>query len=123
VITSTVRPIRRLTALVEQNQDGFVCSSGFAVIRPDSIEPELVLLYLRLPIVCEILDLYATASMYPAVSVSDIMNLPITMPDESLRAILTEMVQGCFAARREADRLFQDAIELVENMLSDGAVS
>ncbi|MGA7193096.1 MAG: hypothetical protein WBW94_05635 [Anaerolineales bacterium] len=64
VITSTVRPIRRLSAMIEAEQAGFVCSSGFVVLHPKSIPPELLLTYLRIPVVCEILDLYTTASMY-----------------------------------------------------------
>jgi len=68
VITSTVRPIRRLSALIEPSKAGYVCSSGFAVLRPTNIEPEVLLTYLRLPIICELLDLHTTASMYPAIS-------------------------------------------------------
>ncbi|MGA7933059.1 MAG: hypothetical protein WCA35_05890 [Kovacikia sp.] len=71
VITSTVRPIRRLTALIERNQDGYVCSSGFAVFQPAKVQPEVLLVYLRLPIICEILDLHTTASMYPAISTNE----------------------------------------------------
>jgi hypothetical protein len=33
VITSTVRPNRRLSAIVDSNQDGAVCSSGFVVLK------------------------------------------------------------------------------------------
>ena len=55
VITTTVRPIRRLSAIVAEDQAGFICSSGFAVLKPTDIEPELLLVYLRLPLVCELL--------------------------------------------------------------------
>ncbi|MDX2240116.1 MAG: N-6 DNA methylase [Leptolyngbyaceae cyanobacterium bins.302] len=68
VITSTVRPIRRLTALIEPEQNNYICSSGFAVLKPINVEPEVLLVYLRLPVVCEILDLHTTASMYPAIN-------------------------------------------------------
>ena len=40
VITSTVRPIRRLSALIHSKQDGFVCSSGFAVLNPVDVPTE-----------------------------------------------------------------------------------
>jgi hypothetical protein len=39
IVTSTVRPIRRLSALIEPPQDGFVCSSGFVVLRPERVTP------------------------------------------------------------------------------------
>ena len=72
VITSTVRPIRRLTALIGQEQNNYICSSGFAVLKPSEVESEVLLVYLRLPVICEILDLHTTASMYPAISTEDL---------------------------------------------------
>lgn len=85
VITTTVRPIRRLSAIVTDKQDGYVCSSGFAVLRPEEIDPELLLVYLRLPLVCELLDLHTTASMYPAISTTELMKIPISLPDDATR--------------------------------------
>ena len=41
------------------------------VLTPEEIEPELLLVYLRLPLVCELLDLHTTASMYPAISTTE----------------------------------------------------
>lgn len=38
VITTTVRPIRRLSAIITNDQDGNVCSSGFAVLTPRNPE-------------------------------------------------------------------------------------
>lgn len=107
VITSTVRPIRGLTALVEPEQDGFVCSSGFVVLRPIDIEPELLFAYLKLPLVCEILDLYTTASMYPAVSASDILNLPIPEFDSKMKNRLIKLVQNAREKRIEARNILQ----------------
>jgi restriction endonuclease S subunit len=118
VITSTVRPIRRLSALIEPEQDGYVCSSGFAVLQPKDIEPELLLLYLRLPIVCEILDLYTTASMYPAISTADLLNIPITLPEsKTLRKELIGKVRESRQARKDAQRLLAEAKAEVERMI------
>jgi type I restriction enzyme M protein len=86
VITSTVRPIRRLSALIEPEQNNYICSSGFAVLKTcQRLSPEVLLVYLRLPVVCEILNLHTTASMYPAISIDDLLNIPITLPDASIR--------------------------------------
>ena len=118
VITSTVRPIRCLSALVEQEQEGFVCSSGFAVLQPKDVEPELLLLYLRLPIVCEVLDLYTTASMYPAISTTDLMNIPITLPEsKALQKNLVAKVYESRQAYHDAQRLLAEAKAEVERML------
>jgi len=117
IITSTVRPIRRLTGLIEEEQDGYVCSSGFAVLRSEGFEPELLMVYLRLPIVCEILDLHTTASMYPAISVTDLLNIPITLPATKARHEIVSRVQASRQALNEAKYLFNEAKIQVERMI------
>ncbi|WP_276747406.1 restriction endonuclease subunit S [Chlorogloeopsis fritschii] len=117
VITSTVRPIRRLSALIEPEQNNYICSSGFAVLKPTKIEPEVLLVYLRSPIVCEILDLHTTASMYPAISTEDLLNIPITLPKESTRQKITEKVRASRKAREQSKQLLEIAKTGVERAI------
>jgi len=117
VITSTVRPIRRLSALIEPEKDGCVCSSGFAVLKPTAIEPEVLLVYLRLPVVCEILDLHTSASMYPAISTTDLLSVPITVPVDKVRARVVELVQEAQRSRQDAKHLLEEAKRRVEEMV------
>jgi hypothetical protein len=115
VITSTVRPIRSLSALIEPHQDGFVCSSGFAVLKPRNIAPELLLVYLKLPIVCEILDLHTTASMYPAISTADLLNIPISLPeDTNIQNEVIGFVRKSREARKTSLHLLEIAKRAVE---------
>lgn len=114
VITSTVRPIRRLSALIQPEQDGFVCSSGFAVLHPLEVPTELLLTYLRLPIIAELMDLHTTASMYPAISVPDILNLPFVKPDDDAIKQVVAAVQQSHAARKKARILLERAKRAVE---------
>lgn len=117
VITSTVRPIRQLSALIEPGQDGYVCSSGFAVLKPTAIEPEVLLVYLRLPVVCEILDLQTSASMYPAISTTDLLNVPIPIPADKVRTRVVELLQESRVSHQEAKRLLEEAKRRVEEMV------
>jgi len=117
IITTTVRPIRRLSAIILPEQDGFVCSSGFAVFRPRDIEPELLLTYLRLPLVAELLDLHTTASMYPAISTADLLRIPFRQPDAQASAQIVAKVRESFAARSESLRLLDQAKAMVEDAI------
>jgi hypothetical protein len=117
LITSTVRPIRRLSALIGLQQAGYVCSSGFAVLRPTGVEPEVLLTYLRLPIVCEILNLYTTASMYPAISEKRLLSIPLPLPSSPVCTKIVEKVRASFAARREVMRLLEDAKAAIDALV------
>lgn len=123
VITSTVRPIRRLSALIEPHQDDFVCSSGFAVLEPSDVEPELLLVYLRAPIVSEILDLHTTATMYPAIATDVLLDVPFSAPDASTTAQIVAKVHDSRAAHDEAQNLLETAKRRVEELIEEGAVN
>lgn len=120
IITTTVRPIRRLSAVVLPEQNGFVCSSGFAVLKAREIEPELLLTYLRLPLVAELLDLHTTASMYPAISTTDLLRIPVSLPDPGARTEIVSKVRESLSARAESIRLLEEAKSTVEAAILEG---
>lgn len=119
IITSTVRPIRRLSAQIAPDQDGFVCSSGFVVLDPTGVQPELLLTYLRLPVICELMDLFASASMYPAISEADILALPFPAVDSATEQAVVIAAQEGRAARARARALLEAAKRAVEIAIED----
>lgn len=114
VLTSSVRPIRRLSALVTHEQDGYVCSSGFVVLQPRDVSAEVLLTYLRLPAVCELMDLHTSASLYPAISETDLLALPFHPIPKQAEAEIVAAVQSAHAARRQAHALLETAKRAVE---------
>jgi hypothetical protein len=114
VITSTVRPIRRLSALITPDQDGAVCSSGFVVLQPQGISGEVLLTYLRLPLVCELMDLHTSGTMYPVISESDLLALPIPDIPDSTQAQVQQAVRQSAQFRQRATRLLDVAKRAVE---------
>ena len=120
IITSTVRPIRRLSAQIAPGQDGYVASSGFVVIDPQQIAPELLLTFLRLPVICELLDLYASASMYPAVTEAHILGLPFPEIDAEVETQVVANIQEAREAKGQAAQLLEAAKRAVEIAIEDG---
>ena len=123
IITSTVRPIRRLSAKVAPEQDGHVCSSGFVVIEPHGISPDVLLTYLRLPVICELLDLYASASMYPAIDDAHIYSLPIPETDVTTEAGIVKDMRDARTAAMDSTRLLETAKRAVEIAIEEGEVA
>jgi hypothetical protein len=97
------------------------CSSGFVVLEPLSIEPEVLLVYLRLPIICEIMDLYTSASMYPAILTTELLNLPVALPSNDVRRRVVRLVRESQETRREAHHLLEEAKRRVEAMVLEEA--
>lgn len=119
IITSTVRPIRRLSALIAEEQDGDVCSSGFVVLTPQKICSQVLLTYLRLPLFCELMDLHTSATMYPAISEADLLSLPIPAIDTKTQLAIQQSVQEAAANRQKATLLLEAAKRAVEIAIED----
>lgn len=119
VITSTVRPIRRLSALVVPEQHESVCSSGFVVLQPTGINAETLLTYLRLRPICELMDLHTSASLYPAISEADLQALPIPRIDKKTQLEVSYAVNAAQAARQRAAQLLDAAKRAVEVAIED----
>jgi type I restriction enzyme M protein len=73
--------------------------------------------YLRSPIVCEILDLHTTASMYPAISTEDLLHIPITLPEKKTRQKIAEKVRESRKAREQSKQLLEIAKTGVERVI------
>ena len=123
VITSTVRPIRRLSALIAPEQHESVCSSGFVVLQPQNIEAEVLLTYLRLQPICELMDLHTSASLYPAISEPDLLALPIPCIDKTVQVKVVAAVQAAQQGRQRAAQLLNAAKRAVEIAIEDSEKS
>jgi len=72
---------------------------------------------LRSPIVCEILDLHATASIYPAISTEALWNIGIALPKESIPRQTTKKIRESRKAWEQSKQLLQIAKTGVEQAI------
>lgn len=81
------------------------------MLQPKHISGEVLLSYLRLPLICKLMDLYTSASMYPAISESDLLNLPIPRFSMTTEKAVEQSLQS---ARQAKHRAVEIAIEQSE---------
>lgn len=87
VLVSTVRPNLRAFALVPRELDGQVCSTGFAVLRPqEGLDPKFLLYQVLSDPFVEQLTLSARGGHYPAVNDSVLRKARIVRPPLALQA-------------------------------------
>ena len=101
VIVSTVRPIRNAVSLIREDAKDLVCSSGFAVLESKEIEPEYLFVYLKSQPIVKLLDRLTTATMYPAVTVDDVLNTKIYLGNKDLRQ---EIKNKAIEAQKELEQ-------------------
>jgi len=115
VIVSTVRPARNAVALIGSSEDGFVCSNGFAVLRPIKTSSEFLFAYLKTSIVASLLDRKTTATMYPAVSGDDVLSLPVALLDSEIRGSISDKVKESRQKLKDSESLYLQAERFLLN--------
>ena len=113
VITSTVRPIRSATSLIREDAQNSVCSSGFAVLKTERVEPEYLFVYLKSEPIIKLLDRKTTATMYPAVTIDDILDTKIYLGNNKAREEIKNQVIESQQELKNAKILYSQA----ENLL------
>ncbi|MFY1111577.1 MAG: restriction endonuclease subunit S [Methanosarcinaceae archaeon] len=82
ILFSTVRPYLKQVAMVPEELDGQICSTGFCLIRcnPDFADPNFIFQYITTDSFIQNVSILQTGSNYPAVTDKDIFDQSILCP-------------------------------------------
>ena len=88
VIVSTVRTYLRAITQIDKPSENLIVSTGFAVIRPQSIEPGFLGYLLRSePIIGDVIA-RSTGVSYPAINACDLMSIKVPVPGKDVQAAI-----------------------------------
>lgn len=87
VLVSTVRPERRAVGVVPPELDGAVCSTGFAVLRPERIDPTVLAALLRSDFVTSQILRNNMGVAYPAVDEGCLGHVLLPVEDGALSGL------------------------------------
>lgn len=95
IIISTVRPERGIVAVVDENQEGSVCTTGFAVIHPKAMDSMVLALILQSDFVIKQIKKYEMGISYPVIDEKDLMeiHLPLSGTDYSKYDNITDRIK------------------------------
>lgn len=120
VLLSTVRPNLRAMARVEKNQDGYVASTGFAVIRTadeETLLQDFLWILVRDEHFTNHLVNLATGSNYPAVKVKDISSYSLTLPPIEEQREIVSFMQALDLMIQAGDREISSAEQMREDIV------
>lgn len=109
VIVSTVRPNRNATSLILEDADNLVCSTGFAVLKATKINPYYLFVFTKTSYFIDQLVRQTSATMYPAVNESDVLNVGLFIPSEKDQQKVEQIIKTAFQLKTEAEREYQEA--------------
>lgn len=79
----------------------------------------MLLTYLRLPPVCALMDLHTSASLYPAISETDLLALPIPKIPAATQRAIEKSALAARQSRQHATQLLDAAKRAVEIAIED----
>jgi len=122
IIISTVRPTRGAIALIPESMDGFICSTGFSIVRPNNqVTSEYLHTALRLHTTLEQFGRRSAGSSYPAILDKDVKATLIPVPHKEIQdKISVEVIRRRSEAKQlriEAKAIVSAAKARIEKMI------
>jgi type I restriction enzyme S subunit len=124
VLFATVRPTLKRIAIVPNELNNHVCSTGYFVLRANtSINYKLLFYYLQTDAFTANMEKLQRGASYPAVTDGDVKDQIIEFPKSSseqqrIVAILDDAFAAISKAKQNAERNLQNAKELFESYLN-----
>lgn len=121
VLLCTVRPSLQAHAFADWRAiDGFICSTGFAVVRAqDDLNPRFLFHLLFSSEIAEQLRRLEIGSGYPAVNERDIRTLTISLPPFPEQRRITEVLDTADEAIRHTEGLIAKLKQMKQGLLHD----
>jgi hypothetical protein len=112
VLVSTVRPERRTIGVVGTADDGAVCTTGFAVLRPNGIDPLVLARLLQTDAVNVQLMRHNVGIAYPAIKEDCLLEVALPLEANTLRELVNAAtkVRGLRAELLEAEEAFAKSL-------------
>ncbi|WP_215426967.1 restriction endonuclease subunit S [Akkermansia muciniphila] len=120
VIVSSIEGSLDKCALVTNEHERALCSTGFYVINSPEITPETLLVLFKSPLYQNILKRYCSGTILTAINKIDFRNLPIPLIDNKVQKEISFLIQNSFRLREESDRLLELAKKAVEIAIERG---
>lgn len=109
---------RHATALITEDEDGAICSNGFAVLRNiHGIEPLFLLSYMRTEYFLRQVRRLMTGHAIPAISIEDLSKVLVLVPPKEVQKQISDEIAKVLSMRKEVFKVGGRVIEEVESLV------
>lgn len=114
VIVSSIEGSLQSCALITDEFDGAICSTGFYVVDSDKLSSETLLVLFKSEAIQELLKQRCSGTILTSINKDEFLSLPLPKIDEDIQAKISEQIKESFALRRKSKQLLEDAKRAVE---------
>jgi len=120
VIIASVEGSLESCALITENCNNILCSTGFYVLNSNSINSETVLLLFKSKPIQMLLKQRCSGTILTAITKDELLKMPFPKVNTYIQKQIAEKIQKSFSLRHKSEELFKSAIKAVEIAIEQG---
>ncbi len=118
ILVSTVRPVNRNIAVIDNDIHNLVASTGFCVLRPKEGYRDYLLSIVTSDLYTEKMCDKASGGLYPAVNNSDVLNYGIHIPDEGLANRVSIIYKQADKSKFELKQCIENIDKVIKSLIN-----
>lgn len=120
VVISSLEGSLDSCALVEEDYDGALCSTGFYVLKSSVLNSETLLVLFKSPLVKELMRKGCSGTILTAIGRQELERIPIPLIRQEIQEEIAQHVQSSISLRKESQQLLEHAKLTVEGAIQNG---
>lgn len=120
VVISSLEGSLDSCALVEEDYDGALCSTGFYVLKSSVLNSETLLVLFKSPLVKELMRKGCSGTILTAIGRQELERIPIPLIRQEIQEEIAQHVQSSISLRKESQQLLEYAKLTVEGAIQNG---
>lgn len=120
VVISSLEGSLDSCALVEEDYDGALCSTGFYVLKSSVLNSETLLVLFKSPLVKELMRKGCSGTILTAIGRQELERIPIPLIRQEIQDEIAQHVQSSIYLRKESQQLLEYAKLTVEGAIQNG---
>lgn len=120
VIVSSIEGSLQSCAIINNEYNNALCSTGFYVIDSESINSESLLVLFKSKPIQALLKQRCSGTILTAISKDEFLTIPLPNIDENIQRIIASKVRESFDLRKRSKQLLEYAKEAVEMAIEQG---
>ena len=114
VIVSSVEGSLQSCALITDEYDNALCSTGFYVVDSAKINPETLLVLFKSEPMQALMKQRCSGTILTAISKDEFLSMPLPFIGDDVQIEIAQKVRESFSLRRQSEKLIETAVKAVE---------
>lgn len=123
VVVSSIEGSLGSCALITDEYDGALCSTGFFILQSSQLNPETLLTLFKSQLIQNLIKKGCSGTILTAISKFELEKIPMPIVRQEIQNEIAKYVRKSFELRKEAMQLLEDAKLTIESVIETGGVN